>query len=78
MIHKTYQRLGLGSETFQCLVEYAHQLMAWTIVRARIKAVNEGGLAFLKHLGFQIIEEGSERFIGGLQQFFVMEYAVKP
>jgi len=77
VIQTTDQRQGLGSETFHGLVDYAHGLMAWARVRAGIKAVNAGGLAFLKHLGFQIIEEGSERFAGGLQHFYVMEYAIK-
>jgi len=78
VIQTTYQRQGLGAETLHGLVDSAHQRMAWTRVRARIKALNAGGLAFLKHLGFQIREEGSERFASGLQHFFVMEYAVKP
>jgi len=77
VILSAYQRQGLGTETFQCLAEYAQQQMAWTTLRAGVKAVNEVGLAFLKHLGFQIIEEGSQQFAGGLQQFFIMEYAIK-
>jgi RimJ/RimL family protein N-acetyltransferase len=77
VIHAAYQRQGLGTETFQCLAEYAHQQMAWTSLRAGVKAVNEVGLAFLNHLGFQTIDEGNQQFAGGFQKFFIMEYAVK-
>lgn len=77
VIHSAYQRQGLGTETFQCLTTYAQQQMAWTTLHAGVKAVNEEGLAFLKYLGFQTIEERSQRFAGGFQQFLSMEYAVK-
>jgi hypothetical protein len=51
--------------------------MAWTTLRAGVKAVNEEGLAFLTHLCFRKTKTGSERFAGGLQQFLVMEYSIK-
>jgi RimJ/RimL family protein N-acetyltransferase len=76
VIHKAYQRQGLGTETFHCLIAYAHQQMGWSRLHAGIKAVNDEGRAFLKHLGFQVIEEGSQQFAGGLQQYYIMEYAV--
>lgn len=38
--------------------------------------MNESGLAFLNHLGFQIAEERSGQFPGGLQRYIVMEYAL--
>lgn len=77
VIHLAYHRQGLGTETFQSLAGYAQQQMAWTTLRAGVKAVNAIGLIFLKHLGFQLIEEGSQQFAGGLQKFFIMEYAFK-
>jgi RimJ/RimL family protein N-acetyltransferase len=76
VIEKASQRHGLGSEALQGLIEYARQERTWTILRAGVKAVNEGGLAFLNHLGFQRAEEGSERFAGGLQRYILMEYAL--
>jgi RimJ/RimL family protein N-acetyltransferase len=76
VIEKVSQRHGLGSEAFHSLIEYARQERTWTILRAGVKAVNEGGLAFLNHLGFQIAEEWSDRFAGGLQRYILMEYAL--
>jgi ribosomal protein S18 acetylase RimI-like enzyme len=76
VIEKASQRQGLGSEVFQGLADYARRESSWSILRAGVKAVNEGGLAFLSHLGFQIAEERSERFSGGLQRFILMEYAL--
>ena len=76
VIDKGSQRRGFGSEAFQGLIEYARQEQTWIILRAGVKAVNEGGLAFLKHLGFQIAEEHNERFASGLQRYLLMEYAL--
>jgi RimJ/RimL family protein N-acetyltransferase len=76
VIENVSQRRGLGSEVFQGLVDYARREMSWSILRAGVKAVNEGGLALLTHVGFQIAEERSERFAGGLQRFILMEYAL--
>jgi RimJ/RimL family protein N-acetyltransferase len=76
VIEKASQRHRLGSDAFQGLVEYARQEQTWTTLRAGVKAVNEGGLAFLEHLGFQIAEEHTERFAGGLQRYLLMEYAL--
>jgi RimJ/RimL family protein N-acetyltransferase len=70
-------RQGFGSEAFQGLIDYAGENMAWTTLRAGVKAVNEEGVAFLTHLGFRMAEAGSERFSGGLQRFLVMEYSIK-
>jgi RimJ/RimL family protein N-acetyltransferase len=76
VIEKASQRQGLGSEALQGLAEYARKETTWTILRTGVKAVNEGGLAFFNHLGFQIAEEGNERFAGGLQRYILMEYAL--
>jgi RimJ/RimL family protein N-acetyltransferase len=77
VIHSAYQRQGLGSEAFQCLAKYGHEQMAWTTLRAGVKAVNEVGLAFLAHLGFQIVEERKAQFASGFQKLFIMEHAMK-
>ncbi|PWT78014.1 MAG: hypothetical protein C5B60_01850 [Chloroflexi bacterium] len=76
VIEKASQRRGLGTEAFQALVEYAGRERTWTILRAGVKAVNEAGLAFLNHLGFQTAEEQSRQFPGGLQRYIVMEYTL--
>jgi RimJ/RimL family protein N-acetyltransferase len=76
VIDKASQRRGLGTEAFQALVEYARRERTWTILRAGVKAINEGGLAFLNHMGFQTAEERSGQFPGGLQQYIVMEYTL--
>jgi RimJ/RimL family protein N-acetyltransferase len=76
VIEKASQRHGLGSEAFQGLVEYARKETTWTILRAGVKAVNEGGLSFLNHLGFKIAEDRSDRFVAGLQRYILMEYAL--
>jgi RimJ/RimL family protein N-acetyltransferase len=76
VIDRDSQRRRFGSESFQGLVDYARQNMAWTTLRAAVKLVNEEGLAFLTHLGFQRVKTGSEQFAGGFQQFLVMEYPI--
>jgi len=79
VIDKGSQRRGFGSEAFQGLIDYARENKAcpsWTTLRAAVKVVNEEGLAFLTHLGFQTVKTESERFAGGFQQFLVMEYSV--
>jgi RimJ/RimL family protein N-acetyltransferase len=76
VIAKASQRRGLGSEAFHGLVEYVRQERTWTILRAGVKAANEDGVAFLNHLGFQIAEEQTERFAGGLQRHILMEYTI--
>jgi RimJ/RimL family protein N-acetyltransferase len=76
VIHKDSQRQGLGTEAFRCLAEHFRQQTDWTVLRAGVKAQNEPGLAFLKHLGFKSIKEGSGRFAGGIQTFFVMEFQI--
>lgn len=77
VIDRGSQRCGFGSEAFQALIDYARENMTWTTLRAGVKAVNEEGLAFLTHLGFQTPKTGSERFVEGLQQFLVMEYSIQ-
>ena len=76
VIEKASQRRGLGTEAFQALVEHARRERTWTILRAGVKAVNEAGLAFLNHLGFQTAAERSGQFPGGLQRYIVMEYVL--
>lgn len=76
VIHKDYQRQGLGAEVFRCLTEHFCQQTDWTILRAGVKAQNKAGLAFLKRTGFQNVKEGSGRFAGGVQTFFVLEFTL--
>jgi RimJ/RimL family protein N-acetyltransferase len=76
VIEKASQRRGLGTEVFQGLVEHARQKTTWTVLCAGVKAVNEGGLAFLNYLGFKSAQERSERFSGGLQRYILMEYTL--
>src|SRR5690242_12081114 len=46
VIHKDYQRQGLGTEVFQCLAEHFRQQTDWMTLRASVKAQNETGLPF--------------------------------
>ncbi|SRR5258708_6103578 len=73
VIHQAYQRQGLGTEALRCITAHFRQHTDWTTLRAGVKAQNEVGLAFLKHMGFQAVNTGSGRFAGGVQQFFVID-----
>lgn len=77
VIHKDYQRQKFDSEAFQCVAEYFRRGMGWSNLRAGVKAQNEVGLAFLEHLGFRLVRQGSERFTGGMQTFFVLDCALR-
>lgn len=74
VVHKDYQRQGLGAEIFHCLIEHFRQQTDWTTLRASVKAQNEAGLAFLQSMGFQSLKEGSGRFAGGMQTFYVLDF----
>ncbi len=76
VIHKNHQHQGLGTEAFQALHDHLHRETDLTILRTAVKEPNAEGLAFLQQLGFRTIREGSERFAGGIQRFFVMELAL--
>jgi len=75
MIHKAYQRQGLGSEAFQCLTEHFHKDYGWPLLRTWVLEENGPGLAFLQRVGFQPIEQasGQWRLPGGLQQYIMLE-----
>jgi len=76
IIHKNFQRQGLGTEAFQCFINHFRQHTAWNVLRAGVKEQNSAGLAFLKHLGFQVVCEKTDRFAGGMQTFFVMQFTL--
>ena len=76
VVHRDYQRRGFGTEIFRCLAEHFRGYTGWTALRAGVKVRNQGGLVFLKHLGFTVLEEKSGRFTGGIQQFFILEVAL--
>lgn len=73
VIHKDYQRRGLGTEAFRCMVAYFRLNTNWTILRTAVKAQNQVGFAFLTSVGFQIIKEKNERFASSMQTFFILE-----
>jgi RimJ/RimL family protein N-acetyltransferase len=77
ILHRDVQRQGLGTEIFQCLAAYFHRQMGWSALRAGVKAQNAAGLAFLQQMGFQVLEQRSARFTGGIQPFFLMERALE-
>ena len=73
VIHRDYQRQGLGTEILQFLTNQFRQDANWTALRAAVKAQNEAGRAFLKHSGFVEIREETGHFAQGKQAFFVVE-----
>ena len=73
VIHKDYQRRGLGTEAFSCIREYFRRNTNWTILRASVKTQNEAGFAFLKRMGFRVVKEREGRFAGGMQTFSILE-----
>lgn len=76
VVHKEYQRQGLGTEIFQRLTDYFRQELGWSNLRAGVKAQNEVGLAFLERMGFQMVKSGNGRFSEGIQTFFVADFAL--
>lgn len=76
IVHRDVQRQGLGTEIFGRMAAYFHRQLGWTVLRAGVKAQNVGGLAFLHRMGFQVLEERSARFSGGIQPFFLLEAAL--
>lgn len=72
-IHKEYQRQGLGTEAFHRLADYFRNHYGWPVLRAGVLEQNAAGLAFVRAVGFQAVEEGLKRFPGGEQRFIVFE-----
>lgn len=73
MIHKAYQRQGLGSEVFQRLVEHFRKDYGWSLLHAGVMEHNEQGLAFAHQLGFHPIKQVQKRLAGGEQQCIILE-----
>ncbi len=76
IIHKKFQRQRLGTEAFQCIINHFRQHTDWSVLCTGVKEQNGVGLAFLKHLGFQAVYEKADRFAGGVQTFFVMQFTL--
>ncbi len=77
MIHKAYQRQGLGSEVFHRLVEHFRKDYAWSLLRAGVLETNGPGLAFVQSVGFQPIKKVSQRLSGGVQQYIIFERSLE-
>ena len=75
-IHKKQQRQGLGSEAFYRLIDYFRNHFGWSVLRAGVLEQNTTGLAFVRHLGFQPVQDGVKQFPGGEQRFIVFERAL--
>ncbi len=73
VIHKAYQRQGLGTEVFQRIAEHFREDYGWPLVRTGVLEQNEAGLAFARHLGFKIVRKGEQRFSSGMQPYLVLE-----
>jgi ribosomal protein S18 acetylase RimI-like enzyme len=78
IVHREVQRQGLGTEIFQHLVAYVQRELKWSTLRAGVNVHNAQGLAFLKGLGFQVLEERRARFPGGIQPWLLLEMALAP
>lgn len=76
-IHKAHQRQGLGSEAFYRLMDYFRHHYGWPLLRTGVLEQNAAGLAFVRHLEFQPVEEGLKQFPGGEQRFIVFERSLE-
>lgn len=72
-IHKAYQRRGLGSEIFYCLLDYFRQHYGWSVLRAGVLAQNQPGLAFAQHVGFRPVKQYQRQLAAGVQEIVLLE-----
>jgi RimJ/RimL family protein N-acetyltransferase len=74
VIHKLYQRQGLGTQAVQLVVEHIHKETGASILYGGVTELNVQGLTFAQHIGFRpSSQEVSHRFPTGKQSVVVLE-----
>jgi RimJ/RimL family protein N-acetyltransferase len=75
-VRRDRQRLGLGREMVEALVEFGRVHLGWRRVKLGVIEGNEAGRGLAEALGFQAVDRVTRRFPAGLREVVVYERAL--
>lgn len=73
VVHRDRQRMGLGQEMVEALLQYGKGHLGWKRARLGVIVGNEAGARLATALGFKAMDRVTRRFPAGLREVVVYE-----